>query len=56
MIPQLCESPAAIAVNVNPPDTGTGTWLGSGEAPLPSCPAPFIPQQYAAPEVAMPQV
>ena len=25
MIPQLCESPAVIAVNVNPPNTATGT-------------------------------
>jgi hypothetical protein len=41
---------------INAPDTGTGTVLCPTDVPLPSAPATFVPQQYAAPVVVTPQL
>jgi hypothetical protein len=40
----------------NAPMTSLGVGIGVLRAPMPSCPAQFPPQQYACPEVVIPQV
>ena len=51
----MCQNPAAIALNVSPPDTATGVEVFVPE-PSPSWPASLRPQQYAAPPVVSAQV
>src|SRR3954471_1307736 len=57
--PQTLTSPLLRAENWSPPATGVGVKIplfdGSDE-PFPNCPKELLPQQYAEPPVAMPQV
>jgi len=53
--PQVYDWPAAIVVNVMPPETGTGLTLPMVE-PLPSSPEKLLPQHDATPEAASMQV
>src|SRR5690242_14777262 len=52
---QAWPGPLSRALNVVPPDTGTGKLDGRVE-PLPSVPWAFAPQQYAFPAVVRPHV
>src|SRR3990172_1239674 len=60
MRPQVCcPTPALSAENACPPVTATGgegSESQPGAEPSPSWPRSFIPQQYAAPLMAIPQV
>jgi hypothetical protein len=54
--PQVCDSPALIDANVNPPLTGNGVVLLFTPSPAPSWPAALSPQQYATPSAVRAQV
>src|SRR5436190_1320159 len=55
--PQVWVAPAATGSKLSPPATITGLVSdGSVVVPLPICPLPFEPQQYAAPPAATAQV
>src|SRR6185503_20602181 len=56
-IPHVCPEPAESIVKDRPPATGRGVALICGELdPVPSSPERLVPQQYAAPPDAIPQV
>src|SRR4029077_6643844 len=54
--PQVCNTPAAMAVKWIPPDTIPGTESSAMKDPLPSCPNPPKPQQRPVPRASSAQV
>src|SRR5258705_8131228 len=52
--PQVCDAPAAMALNLIPPETAFGPNC-CGLAPAPSSPSWFPPQQNASPPLVMAQ-
>ena len=52
--PQADVFPTATSDRVSEPDTATGVVWAAVVVPLPSCPLPPAPQQYAAPALVSP--